>query len=138
MSPTGNVAGALWVTVATPQLSLVTGAARDDVAKHWPGSLFTVTFAGQMIAGSSLSETVTVCRQVFEFPWISFTVQVTVVNPTGKVAGALFVTVATPQLSVVAGATNETVAKHWPGSLLTARFDAQLIAGSSLSVTVTV
>ena len=43
------------------------------------------------------------------FPLPSVTVQVTVVLPTGKLAGALLVTLATEQLSAVAGVPKLTV-----------------------------
>ncbi len=58
-------------------------------------------FAGAVIVGKVLSVTVTTCVAVAVLPALSVTVQVTVVEPNGKVAGALFVTDATPQLSAV-------------------------------------
>ena len=45
--PTGNVAGASLTTLATPQLSLVTGEPRFEiVALHDPGSVERVMFGG--------------------------------------------------------------------------------------------
>ena len=70
-------------------------------------------------------------------PALSVTVQVTVVVPIGKVAGALLVTEATPQLSAVAGAESTTVAKQDPASALALTAAAQVMVGFSLSVTVT-
>ena len=46
---------------------------------------------------------VTNCVPVTTFPELSVTVQVTVVVPIGKDAGALFVTEATPHSSVTVG-----------------------------------
>ena len=72
-------------------------------------------------------------------PWISVTVQVTVVLPTGYDAGALFVTLATPQLSPVTGVPKATLAAaHEPLSAFTVMALRPLMVGFSLSVTVTV
>ena len=53
-----KVAGALLVTLAMPQLSLVTGVPRLTVAKHDPASAATVMFSGHSMVGFSLSDTV--------------------------------------------------------------------------------
>jgi hypothetical protein len=51
--PKPNVAGALSVTEATEQLSVVTGAPKaTPVAEHRVKSAGTVTFAGQVIVGN--------------------------------------------------------------------------------------
>ena len=51
--PTGNEAGALFVTVATPQLSLVVGVPRlTPVATQVPAEVFTEILAGQVIVGA--------------------------------------------------------------------------------------
>ena len=135
--PIGKVAGASLVTEATPQLSPVVGFERTTVAKQEPGSASTDTSAAQAIVGFSVSFTVTSCSQVAELPALSVTVQVTVVEPTGKVAGASLVTEATPQLSAVVGFERTTVAKHSPASLDTATSAAHVMVGSSLSATTT-
>ena len=72
------------VTVATPQLSAVTGvpSATFD-ALHLPLSAFTVTAIGAVMVGFWLSVTVTVWVAVDLLPFTSVTVQVTVVVPTG-------------------------------------------------------
>ena len=70
-------------------------------------------------------------------PALSVTVQVTVVVPIGKVAGALLVTEATVQLSEVVGAVSTTVAKQEPESVFIFTAAAQVMVGFSLSVTVT-
>src|ERR1043166_3036592 len=97
--PTGNVAGALLVTLATPQLSTVAGVPRaTPAALHSPVLAFAVTGPGQVMLGTSVSSTVTDCWQLLVLPLRSVTVQVTSVVPSGKLAGALLVTLATAQL----------------------------------------
>ena len=60
VTPIGNRAGALLVTEATAQLSAVTGTPNTTpLAVHSPASVFTATFAGQVIVGFSISVTVT-------------------------------------------------------------------------------
>jgi hypothetical protein len=76
-----------------------------------------------------LSETVTVWVQVLVLPAASTTVQVTVVTPIGKVAGALLVTDATVQLSEATGVPRATVAKQEPASVVAVMFEGQAIAG---------
>jgi hypothetical protein len=66
--------------VTPGQLSPAVGGAYETTAEHCPGSLLTVTFAGQVIDGACVSLTVTVNEQ--EGPVSE--VQVTVVVPTGK------------------------------------------------------
>jgi hypothetical protein len=74
----------LFVTPATPQLSLATGLPNATfVATHVPALALTTTAAGQLIVGFSVSFTVTLCVQVAVFPLVSVTVQVTVVTPFG-------------------------------------------------------
>ena len=64
--------------------------------------------------------TITVCGQVAVFPWLSVTVQMTVLVPTGKSAGALLVTVTGPQLSAIVGVPRATlVAPHRPAEATT-------------------
>jgi hypothetical protein len=111
--PIGKAAGALFVTKATPQLSAVTGVPRATPVAVHPVLVVAVTLAGQAIVGRTLSETVTVWLQVALLPLLSVTVQITVVAPIGKAAGALLVTKATPQLSEVTGVPRVTpVAVH--------------------------
>ncbi len=138
VTPIGKVAGALFVTDATAQLSAVTGDPRATVAKQSSASVVAVMFDGQTMLGASLSDTVTVWVHVLVFPAASTTVQVTVVTPIGKVAGALFVTDATAQLSAVTGDPRATVAKQEPPSVVAVMFDGQTMLGASLSDTVTV
>jgi hypothetical protein len=71
------------LTVTTEQLSVAVGVPGSMFAEHAPGSVDLVIFAGQVIVGSSLSVTVTVC---VHDDWLfasSVAVQVMVVVPAG-------------------------------------------------------
>src|ERR1043166_8395682 len=69
---------------------------------------------------------------------MSVAVQVTIVVPTGKLAGASLLMSATVQLSEVVGAPRSTpVATHWPVSASTVTAAGQVIEGAWSSVTVT-
>ena len=134
VTPIGKVAGASLVTEAMVQLSDVIGDPIARVAKHWLASAAVVRSAGQVMAGASSSLTVTNCSQVVLFPAASTTVQVTVVTPIRKVAGASFETDATAQLSAVTGVPRATVAKQSPASVVAVMFEGQAMLGTSLSV----
>jgi hypothetical protein len=83
-----------------PQLSLVvTGA----IVYVLLATLHNVTFGGQLTTGAVLSTTVIVCVQLLVLPLLSVTVHTTLVAPGRNWAGALLVTEATPQLSLVLG-----------------------------------
>jgi hypothetical protein len=107
--PNGNGDGALFVTLATVQLSEVVGVPIFTLNATHEAFAFTVTFDGAVIVGFVLSFTVTVCVAVAVLPDPSVTVHVTVVTPNGNVAGALFVTLATEQLSDVIAEPNDTL-----------------------------
>ena len=95
-----------------------------------------VTLAGAVMVGKTLSTTVTICVAVLIFPDPSVTVQVTVVEPAGKVVGALLVTEATEQLSAVVGTPKTTpVAEVQPVAVTLA---GAVMVGKILSVIVTV
>src|ERR1043166_6662014 len=138
--PSGNCVGALLVTLATAQLSAVTGLPRLRLLiVQEPAGALVRMLAGQAIVGSWVSRTITVCAQLLLLPWTSTTVQVTRLVPTGNVAGALLVTLATLQLSPVSGEPSATpVAKHCPALALVVTLAGQLIVGACVSVTVTV
>ena len=68
----------------------------------------------------------------------SVTVHVTVVNPNGNAAGALFVVDATVQLSLVAGVPNTTPVAVHPVLVLAFIVAGAVIEGFTLSVTFTV
>src|SRR5882724_11624449 len=138
--PTGKSEGALLVTVTGPQLSATIGVPRVTlVAPHRPAEALTVTRAGQEMVGGCVSLTITVCGQVTLLPWLSVTVQITVLVPTGKSEGALLVTVTGPQLSATVGVPKVTlVAPHRPAEALTVTSAGQEIVGSCISLTMTV
>ena len=76
--------------------------------------------------------------QLLELPERSVTVQITEFVPTGKLLGALLVTLATPQLSETIGVPNATpLAEHWPGPVPVETLAGQLIVGGWVSLTVT-
>ena len=89
------------VKVTPAQLSVAVGAVQVTVALQEPVVFPTMMFAGiPAITGAALSITVMICVAVVKLPAASVAVQVTVVFPKTKAAGALFVTVTTVQLSV--------------------------------------
>jgi hypothetical protein len=136
--PIGNVAGALFVTLATEQLSAVIGVpSTTPVAAH--GALAgTVMFNGAEIVGNVASFTTTICVAVAMFPEASVTVHVTVVVPNKNNAGALLVTVATWQLSDVIGVPKATTAPEHPFVEVTSTFCGATSDGLIVSTTVTV
>src|SRR6185369_12301585 len=94
---------------------------------------------GQEIVGSCVSLTMTVCGQAALLPWLSVTVQITMLVPTGKSEGTLLVTVTGPQLSATVGVPRVTlVAPHRPAEALTVTRAGQEIVGSCVSLTITV
>jgi hypothetical protein len=99
----------LFVTLTTVQLSEVVGEPIFTLNAEHEAFAFTVTFDGAVIVGFVLSFTVTVCVAVAVLPEPSITVHVTIVVPNGNVAGALFVTLATEQLSDVVGVPKVTL-----------------------------
>ena len=61
LTPKGNWAGALLVTLTVPPGSLAVGEPSiTREAKHWPTSTFVVTFGGQVSDGGVVSRTSTV------------------------------------------------------------------------------
>jgi hypothetical protein len=132
-------AGEQLTSIGPGQLSVTVGLGYVTIAPFSPGSLGTVTSAGQVITGASVSSTVTVKEQLAVFPDGSVAVQVTVVVPTGKKepeAGEQLTV--TGQLSVTVGSGNVTKAPHSPGSLEMVISTGQVITGGSVSFTVTV
>jgi hypothetical protein len=107
------------------------------VPKFIAAPLHTVTSAGAVIVGSTLSVTVTTWVAVAVLPLPSVTVQVTVVFPNGNAAGALFVVDATVQLSAVVGVPNTTPVAVQPLFVVADTAAGAVIVGLTLSVTVT-
>jgi hypothetical protein len=83
------------------QLSDTIGFENETKAPQAPGLFNTVISELHVKTGPVMSFTVTTCVAVAIFPAPSVTVQTTVVVPSGNVAGALLVTLATVQLSAV-------------------------------------
>ena len=136
VAPIGNVVGALFVTLATEQLSEVAGVPKETFNAKQPLLVVVVTANGAVIVGIVVSLTVTVCVLIVTFPDPSVAVQVTVVTPIGYVAGALLINVTVVQLSVATGAVNETVAVH-PNPAVAVIATGVVKFGAVLSTTVT-
>jgi hypothetical protein len=98
------------------------------------------TLAGQVIAGGSVSVTVTVNAHRLVLPAASVATQLTVVTPFGKVEPDSGVqTVVTPgQLSAAVTVKVTFAAEHWPGSVERTMFAGQVIASGWASLTMTV
>ena len=79
--PIGNEAGASFVTLATEQLSAVTGVPSVTPVAVQAVFVVVVTAAGAVIVGLILSTNVTVAVPVLLFPEVSVTVRVTVFAP---------------------------------------------------------
>ena len=138
--PTGNVAGALFVTVTAPQLSAVVGTPRFTfVATQRPAAVATVTRAGHPSVGGSGSVTVTVNWHVLVLPLASTAVFVTVVTPTGNALPLvrLLVTFVTPQLSLALTVNCTLLRLHRPASALNTRFVGHMSVGGCASRTIT-
>ena len=91
--------------VAPEQLSLTVGAAKFTTRAHKPGAVLVVMSVGHVMAGKSLSLTVTVKEQALVLPLVSLAVQVTVVTPLLNVEPlrGVQLTVAPEQLSLNVG-----------------------------------
>src|SRR5690606_27545260 len=101
--PIGKGVRALSVTDTPAQLPLATGVPKSTPVAVQPLLFVACAFARQSIVGEEVSVTVTVCAQVITLPPASVAVHVTVVVPSGKAAGASFVSEVTSQLSVATG-----------------------------------
>ena len=88
--PNGNATGASLVTLATAQLSFVTGVPNTTPVKVHPLVNTSLTATGAVMVGKIKSVTVTVAVPVAELPFVSVTVNVTVLPPNSshvKVSG---------------------------------------------------
>jgi hypothetical protein len=126
------------VTLATPQLSVVTGKPRATPVAVQPVLVKVFTSVGQVIVGNSLSDTVTVCVQVMTLPLASVAVQVTVVVPIGNATGASLVTIGALQLSAAVGTPSATPVAVQPALVRTFTSAGHAMLGAMLSCTVTV
>src|SRR5260370_30352752 len=115
--------------MTAPQLSVTVGVVSVTlVAPHRPGEATTVTSDGQVMEGGWLSVTITSCGQVAVLPCESVAVQITVLVPTGNIAGALLVRVTAPQLSETVGVLKVTlVAPHRPAEATTSTNAGQVM-----------
>ena len=136
--PAANSDGALLFTEATAQLSAVAGVPSATLAAPQPELADTVTSAGQVRVGLVVSGTMTRWTQVLELPLVSVTVHLTRFVPAAKSDGALLVSEATAQLSLVAGVPNATLVAPQPELADTVTSAGQVISGSSVSLMVTV
>src|SRR5437868_1603286 len=146
--PTGNELGEV-ITVA-PALHVTVGAglpvtvgANASVRAHSPGVLFVVMFAGQVMAGVVIvvaELTVTLNVHVALLPAASVAVHTTGVVPTANAEpeGGAQLAGTPAQLSVAVGAAKLTAKVVWPDSASARMFAGQEIAGSCVSLTVTV
>ena len=126
------------VNLVTEQLSAIVGFGVITLAVQLPAPTFCEIFAEQLIVGFTLSVTVTVWLAMVVFPDPSITVQVTVVTPNGKAAGALLVTEATEQLSAVVGVPKTTLVEVHPTLVVPDVAEGAVIVGLMLSTTFTV
>jgi galactitol-specific phosphotransferase system IIC component len=130
--PSGNVLplGGLLTRFVTAQLSEVMSA-KFTLRLHWPGSVVSVRFVGQISSGFSLSVTVTVNVQLLRLPLASVTVLVTVVVPTGKVLplDGLLTRKVKLQLSAVPTVKFTLLRLQRPGSALNTKLLGQVIVG---------
>ena len=138
VAPSKKADGALLVTLATEQLSEVTGVPKTTPVAEQPKLAIIVIAVGATIVGFVISVTVTICVAVVVFPLLSVTVHVTVVVPNKNVVGALLVTLATAQLSEVTGVPKVTLNATHPLLAYTETFAGAVIVGLTVSVTVTV
>lgn len=127
------------------QLSVAVAVPGFTVAVHSPGAVLVVMLSGQLICGSSLSKTTTVCSHDELLPAASVAVQVIVVVPTGNgsVIGLLSLRVGVgitvpSQLSVAVATPGETLALQVPGKIGSSILAGQVIAGAVVSLTVNV
>src|SRR5439155_392567 len=123
-----------------PQLSLVLAGAPSatPLALHRPGSVLTVTLAGQLMVGDWLSLTVTEKLQLELLPDASVAVHTTLVVPLGKLNPDVGThTIEPPRQLSVNVARKLTLLLHWPGAVLTVIGPGQLGTGRSVSLTVT-
>ena len=124
--------------LATPQLSAVVGLGTFTKRVQTPTAVVVAILLGQAIVGGVASVTVTAYVQVAVLPATSVTVQVTVVVPIGKAAGALLVTETNEQLSAVVGVPKATPVAVQAVFVVVLIGTGQIIVGACISFTVMV
>ena len=106
-------------------------------ASHEPGSVCTFIVAGQEITGGSLSATVTLNEHVEIFPAASVATEFTVVVPIGKTLPEAGTDITFEVQLSFEVTLKFTTAPQSLGSVFTKMSAGQIIAGASLSITVT-
>ena len=106
--PSGKTAGALLVTDLISPLS-VTVALPSGTTLSVVEVTSKTTFFGGVIFGGVVSVMVIICVELAVLPASSVAVQVTVVLPSGKTAGALLVTDLISPLSVTVALPSGTI-----------------------------
>lgn len=142
VAPSGNVVGALLLTVAEQLSDTVGVPSTTPVAVQPAAFAASVTFAGALMLGVWMSLTVTVKLHIAVLPAASVTVKALVVMPMGNVAPdgkpAVCAVVAPAQLSLPTGAVYVMTFPQIPVVLVVEIFTGAVIVGGSLSNTVTV
>ena len=114
------------------QLSVPEGVPNVTTASQTPVPVPTLMFAGQVMAGNSVSLINTEKEQLLVFPEASTTLKVLTVLPTGNaepLARPAVWLVVGVQLSVPVGTAKLTTFEHWPASLLPAKLAGQVMDG---------
>src|SRR5438094_7291864 len=123
------------------QLSAAVAAPRSASAMTTPacveaGPVTRLRLGGALSAGDSTSTTVTCCMAVAMLPAGSVAVHVTDVVPSGKMAGALFVTLTVPELSEAVAVPSPGDAAQVPDEVVTATSAGAVIVGGIVSAPV--
>jgi hypothetical protein len=131
--------GGLLTRLVTLQLSVALTVKVTLLWPHRPKSAVSTRSGGQAITGGCVSSTVTVKVRMLVLPLASVAVLVTIVTPTRKVLplGELLTRFVTPQLSVALTVKVTLLRLHCLKSAVTTRLLGQVIAGGSVSITMT-
>jgi len=136
--------------VGTPLRTMLTVPGQLSVAVPVPRSAWAMTtpacveagpvtrlrLGGALSAGDSASTTVTCCMAVAVLPAGSVAVHVTDVVPSGKMAGALYVTLTVPELSEAVAVPSGGDAPQVPDEVVTATSAGAVIVGGIVSAPV--
>src|SRR5690606_12882841 len=128
--------GASLLRVTAPKLPLAGALPRSTRVAVQPLLACASMSGGQAFTGGSWSATVTVCKQDEVLHWASVAVQVTVVVPRGKMAGASCSRETRSQLSSAAGTPRSTPVAPHAALAATSRGGGQSSVGGDRSNTV--
>src|SRR5205814_9916286 len=139
VTPRGKIPGALLDTATEPlTLSLAVGIGHTSDAPDGPVCSTVVGGGTPLNVGGVVSTTVTIVVAVALLPAASRAVNVTVVGPGGKIAGALLETATEPlQLSEDVGIGSKSVAPDGPDRPIVVSEGTPLKVGAVTSRTVT-